>query len=60
MRTTRLWNNLLHSKSKDRKTKKLNSFGIENTKGLKQDSQKSVKSSEGKNTCFSAKIRGEK
>ena len=31
MWTTRLWNNLLQSKSKDRKDKKLKSFGIGNT-----------------------------
>jgi hypothetical protein len=39
MGTTRLWNNLLHSKSKDRKAKKLKGFGIGNTKGPKQNSQ---------------------
>ena len=39
MRTTRLWKNLLHSKSKDRKAQKLKSFGSGNTKRPKQNSQ---------------------
>ena len=39
MRTTRLWKNLLHSKSKDRKAQKLKSFGSGNAKRPKQNSQ---------------------
>ena len=52
MRTMRLWNNLLHSKSKDRKTKKLKSFGSGNTKGPKQNSQNRLNQAKKKYLCF--------
>jgi hypothetical protein len=59
MWTTRLWNNLLHSKSKDRKDKKFKSFGIGNT-DPKQNSQNRLNEAREKNTCVSARICGEK
>jgi hypothetical protein len=52
MRTMRLWNNLLHSKSKDRKTKKFKSFGSGNTKGPKQNSQNRLNQEKKKYLCF--------
>jgi hypothetical protein len=59
MGTKRLWNNLLHSKSKDRNAKKFKSFGSRNTKGPKQNNQNRLDQAREK-IPVSSKIRGEK